>query len=197
MECGLALEASRVADVDYAPIRIEQRTGRRAHLLALEPRCGREMRVRAQEVAELRETDAASTRERARIGACRGLGAHPLRERVEQRRVGILATVIEVGPAPLAGSETRGLRLGFGLEQAHVFRLRLACAAGRQAVDARREHADDEPAIETACARVGSFPAERFRQHARNRNARMPQRLSFLALDIGMGSEAAERAETA
>jgi hypothetical protein len=69
MECGLALEASRVADVDDAPVGVEQRTGGRTHLLALEPGCRREMRVRAQEIAELGETDAARARERACVGA--------------------------------------------------------------------------------------------------------------------------------
>ena len=184
MECGLALEASRVADVDDAPVGVEQRTGGRTHLLALEPGCRREMRVRAQEIAELGETDAARARERACVGARCGLRSHALRERSEQRRVGILAAVVEIRPAALAGPKTRSLRLGFRLEQAHVLRLRLACAAGRQAVNARREHADDEPAVETARTRVGSLPTERLRQHARYRSARSQPRLSFLALDI-------------
>jgi len=102
MERRLALEARRVADVDDPPLRFEQHARRRAHLLALEPRGRREMRVRAQKIAELREAHATRTRERARIGARRGLRAHARRERREQRRVRALAAVVEIRPAALA-----------------------------------------------------------------------------------------------
>ena len=167
MECGLALEPCRVAYVDDAPLGVEQQAARRAHVLALEPRCRRHVRVHAQQIAELGRAHAAGAREHARRRRMpRRLRAHAFRERLEQRDVRILAAVEEVRPATFArAADPQPSASASRLEQAHVLRLGLARAARRQAVDARREHADDEFSVETARSRVGSVPAERLRQH--------------------------------
>ena len=91
------------------------------------------MGVIPQQVAQLGQADAGGFRQRGRIGEILRIGANALRQPIEQSDVLVLALVEKIGAAALAGAQAGGLGLGFGREDADIFRLGRARRTGRQA----------------------------------------------------------------
>ena len=147
MENGLAFEPRAIADIDHLLIGAQQARGGGANALAAEPRRRRQMRVFSEKIAEFGLADAAGFRQRRSIREILRRGANAALQAFEQCDIFILALVEEIGAAAFAGAQAGGFRIVFRCEDADVLRLGLACGAARQAIDPRRQNADDEFAV--------------------------------------------------
>ena len=158
VEHRFRFKAGAEADLGH-PVPARQQFGRRLlHPHAPQPLGRGQMGMVAQQVAQLGQADAGGFRQRRRIGEVFGAGRDAGGEPGEQGHVLVFATIEKVGTAALAGPQARGLGLGFGGEDADIFRLGRAGGTGRQAVDARGHHPDDPLAVELAGPGLGTVP---------------------------------------
>ncbi len=185
---GLAFEARAEADIDDTILGFEQRLTRRAYARAPEPHDRRQMGMGAEKFTQLGLAHPGRLRQRSGARKSIGRSAHPRREPIEQLDVAVLAAVIEIRPAALAGAQARRERLFLRLEQPHILRLGRMHRAGRQAVDAGREHADHELAVKLSGARLGPVPREWLAFHGQRLAWDGRGRLPFCAFDIGQGA---------
>ena len=153
VECGQALEAGGVRGLRHRRA-AGQRAAGGGHPLARQERGGRRVKVAAEQRVQLRGADAGRGNQRRRVGKGGRIAAHVRGERLQQVDVGIVLLVEVVRPAAAAGAQAGGARLVLRAEEADVLRQRLARRARGQAVDARREHAGDEPAVAGGVASV-------------------------------------------
>ena len=117
----------------------------------------------AEQIAQLGLADAGGLGQRRGIGECIRARPHPLRQAFEQGDVFVLAPVIKIGTAALAGAQARRLAFRLGAEQGDIFRLGRMGGTGRQAIDPGGAHADQELAVELAAAGVFAGPGKGLR----------------------------------
>jgi hypothetical protein len=155
-------EAGAEADLsDPIPAR-QQFLGRALDPHAPEPGNRRQMGMVAIEIAQLGQADARFPGQRRGIGEILRPRRNPFRQTLEQGHILVLAPVIKIRAAALAGAQAGGFRLGFGGEQPHIFRFWRTGGTGRQAVDARGHHPKDELAVEFALAGFSAVPGHGF-----------------------------------
>ncbi len=152
MKNRLAFKAGGEADIHHLGVAGKKQFGGLAHSLAAKPLGRRQMGMKPEQGAQLGLADAGGLGQSGSIGEIMRRGPHPLRQAFEQSRVLVLAPVIKVGTAALAGAQARRLAFRLGAEKRDVFRFGRMGGTGRQAVNPRGAHADQELAVEFAAA---------------------------------------------